>query len=302
MARAMLNDLLSRLPQLDTVAVTTWWESADKDTRRHFITYASEALFAERVLAPDLESLTPGSTVVEIGSGIGLLSHLIAARGHRVVAYEPEGAGFTAMRRLFDVAHNAWVGPAVDIDQRWEPFDIPRHGETGTAQLVVAFNVIEHVPDPARMVQQATLMLAKSPNSRGRFVCPNYRFPYEPHFGFPTLVSKRFTYRVVRRRIVTSELIGEPERFWADLSWPTLSSLHRDLAESGVPHSFGRHAALTYVKRLREAAFLERKGAVMKSLGVAVPVAEGVLRRMPLRILPIIDLTTRTRLVNCRRS
>ena len=60
-------------------------------------------------------------------------------------------------------------------------------------------NVMEHVEDPALAVDRLTAMLV--PGASYRFLCPNYLFPYEPHFNMPTFGSKALTERLMRRRI-----------------------------------------------------------------------------------------------------
>ena len=92
---------------LDEDTVDRWWRSASHEDRAALRMYFGEAIFFERVLSGHIAGLPPGSTIVDIGSGIGLLSHLLSTRGVHVVMFEPEGEGFGRMRRLFELVSSA---------------------------------------------------------------------------------------------------------------------------------------------------------------------------------------------------
>ena len=278
-------------PLLDVARVHAWADDADESTRRWLGIYLAEAAFFHRVLAPDLDRLRPGSNVLEIGSGIGLLSRLIAQRGHRVVAFEPAAAGFGDMHTYSQLLDECWLpAPVGDIALHAAPFHASSIPDA-RFDLCFAINVIEHVPEPSAMVAEATSLL--QPGGHGRFICPNYLIPYEPHFGFPTLVSKRLTGKVLRRRIEQSSL-PDSVQFWDDLAWPTHHSMHRGLRSSGVDHSFSRTTLLAYADRLRDPVFLERKGSFFKLLaGSARPLFDLTARHIPATIGPVLDITTR---------
>lgn len=270
---------------LDPRVIDLWWKSASSDDRAALRIYFGEAVFFEKVLSGHVAKLTTGSTIVDIGSGIGLLSHLLSAHGVRVIMFEPEGAGFGRMRQLFELVSSAWRGPDPSLDTHWEPFSaVALRGRS--LDMVYALNVIEHVPHPAEMVAQATALL--SPGGIGRFVCPNYLFPYEPHYGIPTLWSKRVTHLALGK-VIERKALG----LWEDLSWPTAGGLGRALTDLGVEHDLSREVFDAYLQRLRDPYFLERKGRAFRSLARLEPVIRRSTGLIPGRALPIIDLTTR---------
>ena len=275
---------------LEVDALEAWAATAAPELRQRFVTYVGEAVFFRRILDADLRRLAPGSTVLEIGSGVGLLSRLIAAEGHQVIAFEPESAGFSTMAILADVVQDVWRSPAGSVTVRHERFTLDRV-TPGTFAFALAANVIEHVPDPVALVADATSSLA--PGGHARFVCPNYAFPYEPHFGFPTAFAKRLTGRWHAHAIRTSTTIPDPVAFWDDLSWPTARSLHRALRARGIEHELSRAVVEGYVERLRDPTFLDRKGAFFGTLADALrlPLSAAV-RLVPLAVAPVIDLTT----------
>ena len=44
--------------------------------------------------------MAPGSHRVEVGSGVGLLTMNLAAKGFEVTAFEPQASGFTDMHKM----------------------------------------------------------------------------------------------------------------------------------------------------------------------------------------------------------
>lgn len=278
------------VPLLDLERLQQWSTSADESSKQRLEVYLAEAAFFHRVLAPDLDRLPAGSSVLEIGAGIGVLSRLVAHRGHRVVSFEPAAAGFGDMLTHSELIADSWKPAAGDITMHPEPFHADRI-RNDRFDLSFAINVIEHVPDPVALMTAATSLLR--PSGTGRFICPNYLIPYEPHFGFPTLVSKPLTGKVMRRRIARSSL-PDPVQFWDDLAWPTHRSVRRGLRKAGVAHSFSNATLASYGDRLSDPMFLERKGGFFKLLaGRARPLFDIVTRHLPTTVGPVLDITTR---------
>jgi 2-polyprenyl-3-methyl-5-hydroxy-6-metoxy-1,4-benzoquinol methylase len=260
------------------------------DVREAFATYVAEALFFRRLLAAEIDALAPGSHVVEIGSGIGLLARLIAAEGHTVTAFEPEAPAFACMHEISGMFEESWRGEHPHVVFVYEEFS-GRTVVQPEASLIVAMNVIEHVAAPAQLIVAATNLL--TPSGTARFICPNYAFPYEPHFNVPTALNKQLTHLLARHAIARSP-ISDAERFWSDLSWVTPRKLRRSLSAAGVQFRFSRNALQAYVARLDEPSFGERKGPLFRSmLRVGQPLLAAGANRFPITLAPVIDLTTR---------
>jgi len=289
-----VSDII-RLPSIsahfDVDRLARSLDEQDEPLRRAFVTYVLEALFFDSVLDDDLDDLTRTACILEVGAGIGLLAMLTALRGFTVTAYEPESDGFSHMRRIRNILTDCWTGPELDVDFI-DGYFTGNHGEKPGFGFAYAIHVIEHVPEPQDLILAVTSSLA--PNGRARFICPNYAFPYEPHFGIPTLWNKNLT-KVVFRRAISHSHIGKVEEFWDDLSWPSVRTLKRSFRTSKVNASFGRRAMLDYVYRLRtDVGFVERKGAFFKFARAALtPVISVGAKFMPVQFLPIIDVTTR---------
>ena len=84
-----------------------------QDIQEPIKTYISEAQFFAKVVAPDLSQLSPGSQIIEIGSGIGLLALFLSSKGFAVTAFEPQSSGFNQMNEMRRETANGLYDPAI---------------------------------------------------------------------------------------------------------------------------------------------------------------------------------------------
>lgn len=272
----------------DEVRFDQLMAAEDEALRELAALYVSEALFFDRVMDADLSALDAGARIAEVGAGVGLLSMLMAARGHAVTAYEPESAGFSEMSRIREKVQAAWDGPLPAVT--W--VNAPAGGGAGMAEfdMVVCINVLEHVPDTAGFLRLLADLVA--PGGRCRVIFPNYAFPYEPHFNFPTMWRKNATWRVWRRRIESSSL-PDPAGMWRDLSWPTMAGVRRTARDAGMRATFSREGFRWYLRRVTwDDHFAARKGRVVSAMVRPLArVAMTVIGAVPMRVVPIVDMT-----------
>lgn len=265
-------------------------EAESLATRSLAETYVGEAIFFWELLIDDLKANQSIETVIEIGSGIGLLSLLIAASGYNVVSFEPESAGFSEMHRIRTLILQSWDGPLPRVKFVDDYFvgTLPQGYES--ADFAFAINVLEHVPDTDEFLRISSKAI--KPGAQLRMIFPNYLFPYEPHFNIPTAISKRLTYRIWRRKIEAASF-PDPVGMWNDLSWPNLRRIKRSSRKIGLKCRFSRQVIDSYLTRLEtDSHFLARKGAagryVFRPIG---KFGRFALPAIPKSMLPIIDVT-----------
>src|SRR6185436_18124935 len=92
-------------------------------------------------------------------------------------------------------------------------------------KFAFSVNVMEHIEAPDAAIERVSASLA--PGGSYRFLCPNYLFPYEPHFNIPTFGSKRLTERLLRRRIHSNTRANDPTGLWKSLNWITVPQVKR---------------------------------------------------------------------------
>jgi hypothetical protein len=157
--------------------------------------------------------------------------------------------------------------------------------------LAFAINVMEHVAQPALVIRQVTAALAAG--GEFHFVCPNYFFPYEPHFNAVTLGTRRLTERFLAPRWIAHATFPDPVGTFASLNWITTSTVRRAVGGLGdVETTFEREAMKRYFDRASDSAsFAARKGATFNRVVETVR-RLGLVRLLnvvPTSVLPVID-------------
>jgi 2-polyprenyl-3-methyl-5-hydroxy-6-metoxy-1,4-benzoquinol methylase len=192
--------------------------------------------------------LVRGSKVLEVGAGFGLASICIAMMGFDVVALEPGGLGFEKNRSASmafasscDVQVNHVAASAEDVDFR----------TVGKFDLVVSNNVLEHIPNFGKAL--TNLNSAINPGGVMIHSCPNYTFPFEPHFGIPLIpVMPGLTRFLLPKSVKASGL-------WNSLNFITQSQVKRNARVNGMSCLFRTETMSKSIKRLnRDPQFAER--------------------------------------------
>jgi len=231
--------------------------------------------------------------ILEVGSGIGAVAACLRFVGHEVVALEPRGPGFETaavpdfrgsadillLQRVISTASEECGVPAdtggeltIDVDG----LDPRLHGRF---DVVFSVNVLEHVPDSDSALARMQSVLVDG--GKQRHVCPNYAFPYEPHFFLPLVpFVPSLTRLLLPGRITQTGL-------WESLNFVTARQVRRWARRASVEVRFDRGVLAEAVERfLADPVFAERHAGLgrvvrlLQRLGV-VP----LLRGLPARIV-----------------
>src|SRR3546814_4374082 len=84
---------------------------------------------------------------------------------------------------------------------------------------------MEHVNDVEQVIINVFNSLKE--NAYYDFTCPNYLFPYAPHFNIPTLFSKRLTEKVFRKHIYNNNKIPDHKDTWESLNWFSVTQISK---------------------------------------------------------------------------
>lgn len=254
-----------------------------------FEVYAGEARFGRQFIANELQRLPSGARVLEIGAGSYLLSCQLVREGFEVSALEPVGLGFSHFHRMQDTV------AAVASDMGCMPTVLALQAENleehDTYEFAFSINVMEHVHDVGAVIGRVSASLR--PGACYRFTCPNYLFPYEPHFNMPTLLSKRLTERCMGKRIFGNGTLDDPAGTWQSLNWITVGDIARVVRQHPeLRVTFGRDLLTSALERVvHDPQFAARRAGLVRS-GVTALVRTGLHRlpaALPASILPIID-------------
>lgn len=253
--------------------------------------FGQEARFGRGWLEASLSALSRGDAVLEIGAGLMILSCQLVREGFSVTALEPISEGFSDFTELQAIVleHAAAQG----VVPRIVRLPVEEFHERAAFALAYSVNVMEHVRDFPEALKNAGEAIR--PGAHYRFICPNYLFPYEPHFDIPTLFSKKLTERVFRSRIAANRRVADPEGLWRSLNWVTVPQvLHAAGRMSGFSVQLERTMFRIALERaLHDKEFSARRAAWVRFLarGIVALRLHRLAEWIPVQAHPIIDCT-----------
>lgn len=264
-----------------------------------FGVFAQEARVGRAWLEPDLARLNKGASILEVGAGLMLLSSQLVKEGFMVTAIEPMGDGFLSdfselQKIVLSYAEERKIAPEII------PVQVEQFNQENKFDLAFSMNVMEHVGNVAQAI--AAVCRAVRPDSEYRFICPNYLFPYEPHFNIPILFTKSLTGMFFHQKIFGNKRMDNPAGVWDSLNWITVPKvLCAARGLPGISVSFGRSMLeYTLLRAVNDREFTSRRSPWIRSLVRAV-VALGLHRLgkwVPARLQPVMDCTIKRRPLN----
>jgi len=153
-------------------------KSVRPDLLNTFYTYSNEAIQARKILSQDLLNLNYGDAILEVGAGILALSTQLSREGFNVTAVEPIQEGFEEIDFIMNLYITLSINDGISFKLVNSQIELCEFTEK--FDYIFAFNVFEHISKPYEVVKQLKGELKQ--NSSLRILCPNYNFPYEPHF------------------------------------------------------------------------------------------------------------------------
>ena len=101
-----------------------------------------------------------------------------------------------------------------------------------------------------------------------RFTCPNYLFPYEPHFNIPILISKSHTEQAFGRRIRDCAHLPNQAGTWRSPNWINVMQI-RSIVEClpAFRATFNRSLLVSTLERTTlDRDFAERRSPLVRLL------------------------------------
>lgn len=251
--------------------------------------YEAEARFGRRYIAADIARLFKGARVLEVGAGSFLLSCQLAREGFKVVALEPMGDGFSHFEYLRElILERAEILGCVPqiVNQQAEDFSIKSYFD-----YAFSINVMEHVSDVKAVIVNIGDSLR--PAASYRFTCPNYLFPYEPHFNIPTFFSKKITGKIFKNKILKGNGLPDPSGTWKSLNWITVWQVGKIVNRlHGLKVVFNRLFLVSTLERIGS----DKEFASRRSRGLRIFIQVLIKLRMhhlamfmPITLQPVID-------------
>ena len=256
-----------------------------------FATYAREALFGRAWIDENLQRLHPGSTILEVGAGSMLLSCQLCREGFDVTAVEPVGEGFSSFAELQELVLNYMKERG--IAPNLLPVAIEALVTDRKFDFAYSINVMEHVEDVPEALSRVVATLV--PGGEYRFTCPNYLFPYEPHFNIPILFSKSVTARLFHDRIFMNQSMPDPAGVWRSLNWISVTQIKRAVRRLPDVSLYFKRTMLrdTLARLVTDEQFSARRSSWMRRVADWL-VSSGVYRLailVPVTMQPVTDCT-----------
>jgi SAM-dependent methyltransferase len=184
--------------------------------------FVEEAKFGLRYIAPEVERLSPGMSVLEVGSGACILLRELARRRPDLTftGIEPFDHGFEFLEPY--VRERAIAQPNVALHYGGYE-SLPG---THRFDLIFLINVLEHIPDWRHFISFVRERLA--PGGKCVTLCQNFAFPYEFHVGIPILWNKKYTERWFEKRIRSFEEKLNCQGFWDQLNFVSFSEVEKE--------------------------------------------------------------------------
>lgn len=229
--------------------------------------WIGEANFGFRYLAPFADGLAEGASVLEVGSGSGILLTMLKERNPhiQIEGIEPFASGFDQLEAL-----NAFVRESGAAIRRtgYEDFWPEKKYE-----LIYLVNVFEHLEDWAHFLG----FVRDSLSEYGVCVilCPNYGLPYESHFKIPIVFNKHTTGALFSNYINRFEKSNNVIGLWESLNFVKLSQVKKAVGRLGLELKVNNRITNDLIERLStDAEFRERQrvigliGRIAKTLGL----------------------------------
>jgi len=185
-----------------------------------FLTYQNEALAARKFLQPSLEELKTDSDILEIGGGILALAIQLASEGFKVTTVEPVGEGFAEINYLMNLFSEIAYSENLEFELKRSPIEDCTFDHK--FDFIFSINVMEHLNNPYVVLAQLVELLKQG--AKYQFICPNYNFPYEPHFGKWLYSRKDGAFFMGPKRAISSSMPAlEAEGLYRSLNFISFS-------------------------------------------------------------------------------
>ncbi len=198
------------------------------------------------------------NTVLEIGSGTSILLNELSKLfpEKKFFGLDPHKRGYSGYEEISKkITSTKNLSIIHDDFTKFKPelsFD-----------LIFSFNVFEHLQDHHDYIKRIDNLLSIS--GKSVILCPNYDFPYEPHFIIPIIRNKETTFKFFKKKIINHEKKTGEIGLWNGLNFCSKKKLSNFLNSNNYIFKFDGGIKERFFKRIDEdqsSYFKKRQGKV----------------------------------------
>ena len=254
-----------------------------------FLTYQNEAIEARKFLESSLVELDSGADILEVGGGILALAVQLVSEGFKVTSVEPVGEGFSGVKFIMMVLSEISKEENLVFELIESPIEICSFDHK--FDFVFSINVMEHLQDPYSALSQLVALLKA--NGKYRFFCPNYDFPYEPHFGKWLFFRKDKAFFLHKRR-ATLPIIPFEETLglYRSLNFITLKKIEMFSKINRFQIDSNPHAFYNLVGRVIHDHELRKRHPNLAKIVkiISLPNLDVLAKLIPKKFQPVMDV------------
>ena len=195
------------------------------------------------------------SSVLEIGSGTGILLNELKENFPNIQfsGIDPNISGFHNLKTVISKLNKDGYNIKV------ESTGVEKYSSDKKFDLIFSINVFEHVEDQVQYLLKTHQLLNK--NGLNIILCPNYDFPYEPHFVIPIIINKKITKFLFNFKNKNFEKKENEHGLWDGLSFLGRKKIEKILKKNNYSYFLDDTIKVRMLNRLNsDKAFKKRQG------------------------------------------
>ena len=254
-----------------------------------FLTYQNEAVAARRFLENSLIELDTGAQILEVGGGILALAIQLTYEGYKVTSVEPQGEGFSGISFIMKIYSEIASRENLIFNLIEAPIEDCTFDDK--FDFIFSINVMEHLKDPYSVLLQMVETLKLGGNYR--FFCPNYDFPYEPHFGKILFSRKNNSFflpehRAKSKLVKSSEILG----LYESVNFITLRKILRKCIDNNFSYKINTYAFYEILVRSIDDHMLTSRHRRFKLIVKIFSIFRiiSIFKKFPPLIAPVCDI------------
>jgi len=202
------------------------------------------------------------TSVLEVGCGTGILINELRERFPEIkfTGLDPNESGFHDYKNISKKVIKE--GKSLNIINS----SIGTYTTDEKYDLIFSFNVFEHIKNQNEYLSTTYNLLSQE--GKSIIFCPNYDFPYEPHFILPIIINKNITKKLFDKKITTYENKTKEFGLWEGLNLNGKNSIEKFLLKNNYNYIFDLDIKERMIKRVFDDKHFKKRQGIAAKLAI----------------------------------